>query len=197
MSDMRNELLTSAEGLIRRRGYSGFSYADLSERVGIRKASIHYHFPTKEGLIATVLQTYRDRYMGALQRIEENFGNALDRIDAYGRLYLTGVDKGLGCLCAALSSELEILPVDLRTGTVAFFREHLAWIEKVYQMGRQNAEVNASLDDLQAARIVVSSLEGALMMERLLDGSAGFEITMKAIRTSLSPPTLVNATGAG
>ncbi len=41
----------------------------------------------------------------------------------------------------------------------------------------------------QAARVVVSSLEGALMMERLLDGSAGFEVTLKAIRISLSPAT--------
>ncbi len=189
MSQMRSELLSSAEDLIRRRGYSGFSYADVSKQVGIRKASIHYHFPTKEGLVASVLQSYRDRYIVALHGIENNTGNALDRIEAYGRLYLTGVDNGLGCLCAALSSELEILPIELREGTIAFFREHLTWIEKIYQTGRQNAEVNASLEDRQAARVVMSSLEGALMMERLLDGSAGFEVTLQAIRISLSPVT--------
>lgn len=145
VSEIRSELLTYAEGLVRRRGYSGFSYADLSERVGIRKASIHYYFPTKEVLVATVLQTYRDRYHRALEKIEIEYGNGLNRIEAYGRLYLTGVDKGLGCLCAALSAELEVLPADLKTGTVAFFREHLAWIDKIYTEGLHAGQVNARL----------------------------------------------------
>ena len=63
---MRDELLRHAENLVRRRGYSGFSYADVSERVGIRKASIHYHFPTKEIMVSTVLDSYRQRYKNAL-----------------------------------------------------------------------------------------------------------------------------------
>lgn len=187
MSEMRNELLNQAEELVRRRGYSGFSYADLSECVGIRKASIHYHFPAKKMLVATVLKSYRDRYAQALQRIERRFQNAIDRIDAYGRLYLGAVDKGLGCLCAALSAELAILPDDLKSGTAAFFREHLAWIEKVYAEGLRIGEVNSTLDSVQAARLILTSLEGALMMERLLDGKTGFEITLKALRNGLAP----------
>jgi TetR/AcrR family transcriptional regulator, transcriptional repressor for nem operon len=187
LSNMRNELLTCAEDLIRSRGYSGYSYADVAERVGIRKATIHYYFPTKQGLTAAALQVYRDRYKDALTRIEDDHDHALDRLEAYGRLYFWGVEHDLGCLCAALLAELETLPDDLRSGAVAFFREHLDWIERIYAKGRQSGEVNVSLTNVGAARLVVSSLEGALMMERLLDGGAGFEITLKALRTSLSP----------
>ena len=185
MSEMRDELLRHAENLVRRRGYSGFSYADVSERVGIRKASIHYHFPTKEIMVSTVLDSYRQRYKNALTRIEAHSDNALDRIDAYGRLYLTGVDKGLGCLCAALTAELEILPEELRAGTEAFFRAPLEWVQKVYEEGLRNRQVNSNLEGRAAARLVVTSLEGALMMERMLDGASGFELTLSSLRSSL------------
>lgn len=187
MADTRTKLLVRAEELLRSRGYSGFSYADLSETVGIRKASIHHHYSTKEVLVATVLQGYRDRYNVALDRIEQETSNALDRIDAYARLYFIGIDKGLGCLCAALSSELEILPASLRLGTVQFFREHIAWLDKVYAIGLARSEVQPSLRSSEAARMVLSALEGALLMERLLDGRNGFEATLGALKKSLAP----------
>lgn len=186
-SNMREELLTCAQDLIRSRGYSGYSYADVSERVGIRKATIHHYFPTKRNLTATALQAYRTRYKSALLRAEEEFDHALDRIDAYGRLYLSGVEKELGCLCAALSAELQNLPGDLKSGTIDFFREHLDWIERIYERGRQKGEVNANLTNVGASRLVISSLEGAIMMERLLDGPAGFETMLRTLRMSLSP----------
>jgi TetR/AcrR family transcriptional repressor of nem operon len=46
----KTTLLDVAEELLLTRGYNGFSYNDIAEKVGIRKASIHYHFPSKSGL---------------------------------------------------------------------------------------------------------------------------------------------------
>ena len=187
MSNTRDELLACAEDLIRTRGYSGYSYADAAERVGVKKATIHYYFPTKQDLTLAALQAYRDRYRAAMTGIENDFDNALDRVEAYGKLYLLGVEKGLGCLCSALSAELDNLPDDLKRGTATFFREHLDWLERVIAKGREKGEVNAEFTNVGAARLVIASLEGALMMERLLDGGAGFAITLKALRTSLAP----------
>ena len=44
----RERLLSEAEHLMREKGYSAFSYADLSKIVGITKASINHHFPTND-----------------------------------------------------------------------------------------------------------------------------------------------------
>ena len=50
MKDTAQQILDVAQDLVRCRGYSAFSYADISKQVGIRKASIHYHFSSKEEL---------------------------------------------------------------------------------------------------------------------------------------------------
>ena len=45
-----NRILDVAERLVQLRGYNAFSYADVAKAVGIRKASLHYHFATKGDL---------------------------------------------------------------------------------------------------------------------------------------------------
>jgi len=48
--DTATRILDTAERLVQSRGYNGFSYADIAERVGITKASLHHHFETKATL---------------------------------------------------------------------------------------------------------------------------------------------------
>ncbi|MFL6897289.1 TetR/AcrR family transcriptional regulator [Enterobacter roggenkampii] len=50
-----DSLIELTDTLIQQNGYQGFSYADLADGLGIRKASIHYHFQTKTDLGACLL----------------------------------------------------------------------------------------------------------------------------------------------
>src|ERR1700712_4539410 len=103
------QIRESAHDLIAERGYFGFSYADLAEVVGIRKASIHHHFPTKTDLAIALLRSYEERYGVALQAILAGTDDGMARLRAYAGMYRQGVEKGLGCLCAAFAAEIETL----------------------------------------------------------------------------------------
>ncbi|WP_158807496.1 TetR/AcrR family transcriptional regulator [Beijerinckia sp. L45] len=187
MRDTRGELLFEAEILIRGRGYSGFSYADLASAVGIRKASIHHHFPTKTDLAMALIAAYGERYDTALARIEAQSTLALARVEAYGDLYLDGVEQGLGCLCAVMAAELVSLPDPLRAAIAAFFAKHIAWLETTLQEGCANGSIRPSIDPAAHARMIVATLEGALMMERVLAGASGFRSVLAALRDGLAP----------
>lgn len=186
MSDTRAILLGEAETLVRRQGYSGFSYADLSAAVGIRKASIHHHFRTKEDLATALLAAYEARYRASLDGIEREASDGLSGILAYARLYLGGAEQGLGCLCAAFATEGERLPEGLRREVGAFFARHIAWIETRLRQGQADGSVRASLEPAAQARLVVAGLEGALVTERLLGGAEGFGVVIEALRESLT-----------
>lgn len=181
MRDTRAELLFQAETLVRSRGYAGFSYADLSEAVGIRKASIHHHFPTKVDLGAALVEAYEARYADAMAGILAEVPDGPGRIAAYGKLYLGGVEQGLGCLCAALAIEGEALPERLRGDIVAFFRKHLTWLEEVLRAGVADGSLRAGLDPAMHARSILATLEGALLMERLFASPAAFGDTLAAL----------------
>ncbi|MDO9428846.1 MAG: TetR/AcrR family transcriptional regulator [Methylobacterium sp.] len=187
MRDTRAELLLQAETLVRSRGYSGFSYGDLAAVVGLRKASIHHHFPTKADLALALVAAYDSRYDAALDAILAQ-ANAVARIEAYGRLYLGGVADDLGCLCAVLAVERDTLPEPLRAAVVRFFDKHIAWLERVLADGVRDGSVRADVVPAASARLVVATLEGALLLERVLAGTAGFRETLGALCDALRPP---------
>jgi len=51
----RDHILKVARELMQTRSYLGFSFQDIAERVGVRKASLYHHFPSKESLGVAVL----------------------------------------------------------------------------------------------------------------------------------------------
>lgn len=190
-SDTRDKLLAHAEILVRTRGYAGFSYADLAEAIGIRKASIHHHFPTKEDLGVALVEAYGRRYDRALAEIERASADGLKRVEAYAALYLHGVTEEQGCLVAAMATELGILPEPMRRGVAEFFERHIAWLTRVLAEARANGTVRKDVTPAHHARMIVAALEGALLMERLLGGAAGFRDTLSALRKNLrqTPPS--------
>src|SRR5262245_28937356 len=56
--DTKTAIMDTAQELIQRGGANAMSYQHISDAVGIRKASIHHHFPTKEDLIDAVIDRY-------------------------------------------------------------------------------------------------------------------------------------------
>jgi TetR/AcrR family transcriptional repressor of nem operon len=187
MRDTRHELLMEAELLVRARGYAGFSFAQLADVVGIRKASIHYYFRTKDDLAIALVAAYDARYDVLLAKIKAASTDGLARIDAYGQLYLEGLEKRLGCLCAVLATEIDLLPERLRADIARFFAKHIAWLEQVLRDGKANGTIGMHVDIAAGARMIIATLEGALMMERVVSGAAGFRTALDALKDGFRP----------
>ena len=56
-------LLQAAENKVRLGGYSNFSFRELATEIGIKSASVHYHFPTKADLGAELAHQYTNAFM--------------------------------------------------------------------------------------------------------------------------------------
>ena len=54
------------------RSYGAFSYQDIADALGIRKASIHYHFASKAELGAAVADRYTRRFATALAALDRD-----------------------------------------------------------------------------------------------------------------------------
>src|SRR5882672_12243087 len=100
-SDTGEQILDLAEALIQTRGYSAFSYQDISDALGIRKASIHYHFPSKTDLGIAVVDRYVERFGTALTAIAgETANSSMAMLDHYVAPYLEfGATSDKVCLC--------------------------------------------------------------------------------------------------
>ncbi|WBT38041.1 TetR/AcrR family transcriptional regulator [Hyphomicrobium sp. DMF-1] len=157
----KSALLSEAEALIRTIGYAGFSYADLSERVGIRKASIHHHFPTKEALGAAVIDTYLERFVAELDALAARSINARRKLLAYGDFFAASLQDGQMPLCGALAADATYLPVSMQQRVRKFFELHLTWLEKVLADGIAAGEIDGGQSPKTYALLLLSTLQGA------------------------------------
>ena len=54
----REAILAAAKAAAQLHGYSGINFRSIADQVGIKNASIYYHFPSKAGLAAAVAERY-------------------------------------------------------------------------------------------------------------------------------------------
>lgn len=162
--ETRAILLSEAENLIRTQGYAAFSYADLSERVGIRKTSIHHHFPTKEALGSALIESYLERFVFELEALAEKPIDAKVKLLTYGNFFADGLRDGLMPLCGALASDAAELPLSMQRQVKKFFKIHLHWLESVLNEGVAKRELTAGIDVGRSAVMLLSTLQGASLV---------------------------------
>ena len=181
----RETLLKEAEVLVRTRGYAAFSYADLSKRVGIRKASIHHHFPTKEALGEELIDSYLVEFKAALQEILDQETHAVERLQRYAAFFSSSMTGGMLPLCGALSAELSALPQSLQARVRKFFELHLIWLKGVMQDGIDAEDLRSDLDPEDAALLMLSAMEGSSLVAWAIENPNAITRTVDQVIASL------------
>ncbi len=81
----KEEILDVATRLFAERGYEGASMNDVAEQVGMRKASLFYHFATKDALYEAVIDRLIASLHEPLEAIYASSGTYAERLDALTR----------------------------------------------------------------------------------------------------------------
>lgn len=170
------EILSVAQDFIQTRGYNGFSYRDIAATIGIKSASIHYHFPTKGELGRAVAARYCDRFDQALTTIRADQQTARKQLEAYVALFRdTLVERDRLCMCGMLAGEIETVPEEVKGEVARFFRAQQQWLSEVMQFGADNGELSAAEGTQAWATMFVAALEGAMLLARGLDDFQHFD----------------------
>lgn len=160
-------ILDIAQRLVQTRGFNAFSYADLSSELGIRKASIHHHFPTKAELGRRLMARYHDGFRSVLAEIDREGGGACRKLKAYARVYVDVLrDEDRMCLCGMLAADFKTLAAPLRSAIKEFFSLNEEWLSRVLEEGRKARELRFEGPAMAQARHLVYGLEGAMLVAR-------------------------------
>jgi TetR/AcrR family transcriptional repressor of nem operon len=186
LADTRDRILDVAQRLIQARGFSGFSYADIATKVGIRKASIHHHFPTKGALGTKLMVRYRRAFGDALARIDEE-PDALTKLRRYAELFAHVLRDGHRmCMCGMLAADFDALPKSVRAEVKGFFDDNEAWLAKVLEEGRGAGTIGFDGLAHDEARTILSVFEGAMLVARSHADVGRFESVAARVLSSLS-----------
>ena len=162
----RQRILDIAERLVQTRGFNAFSYADIAEALHVTKASLHYHFPAKADLGAQLIERYASAFAQALADIDASSEDAAAKMRRYVDLYAGVLRDNRMCLCGMLAAEFATLPKPMKAGLKQFFDSNELWLTAVLENGRTASCLRFTGEASELARLLVGSLEGAMMIAR-------------------------------
>lgn len=185
-SDKAIAILDATRVLMMDRGFNGFSFRDVAAEVGIKSASIHYHYATKADLAVATAKSYREAFLAALEGIKGD--DALTQLNAYGGLFVATLkDQGGLCLGGMLAADATTLPEPVRIEVNRFFNAQHEWLAYTVLEGQKRNEIRDDLDPDAFAKMFLSGLEGAMMVSRGMNQPQDLEATL-ALLIQLARP---------
>lgn len=183
--DTATRMLDIAERLAQTRGFNGFSYSDIAAELGIAKASLHHHFATKADLGRALMQRYSDGFEAALAGIAASPEDAYGKLARYAKLYEDVLANDRLCLCGMLAAEYSTLPAQMRAQVRRFFEKNEEWLAAVIERGRKEKSVRPGAAARDVARMIVSALEGAMLLARSAEDPSRFASSVRPVLEEL------------
>jgi len=179
----KSKILELAIALIQERGVMGWSYEDISQAVGIRKSSIHYHFPKKEDLFVAACESYIGKATAGLSVEGKSGEEAIWRLAEVYQGVLES--EGKTCLCQILTYDIARHSENLQGVLTVFFEELEAFLRGALLKGQEDGEFRKEINVKQQARFLLSAFQGLLILGNIK--KTEFEQTVQDYLRLLKP----------
>lgn len=162
----RQEALILGQKLLQTHGFNGFSFQDLADGLGIRKASLHYHFKSKQDLASALIEDFERQFKEWFLKVESRTDQ--DQLMAYFKIFISmWEDQQRICPIGAFCVELEALDGQVIQALNSFYTLQLRWLSSRFRNIHSSTYLKKMGGEDAIARYVLSSLQGALQTARL------------------------------
>jgi len=177
----REAILSAARNIAQSQGYNGLNFRDLAQAVGIKAASIYYHFPSKADLGVAVAKRYWEDGAAALETISQETPDPLQALHRFPEIFRRSLEANNRlCLGSFVGAETDNLPTEMTQEIQAFAEVNVAWIKKLLVA----AKVSKPKESEVRARAMFSAVAGAQLMARSRSDISLFDTLIKAYRVS-------------
>jgi len=184
--DTRQSIMDEAKLVVQAHGYSALSFRELAKTVGIKNASVHYHFPTKGDLGAALARQYSDEAQAFLNCLPLDRDSAAQTMKTYTDAFRAALERdNRMCLCGIMIAERDELPEMVRGEVDRFTEINIQWLKSFLEALTPKAEASEVMDRAVA---IFSAVEGAQLIARGCADVAVFDRCMNAYgATALFP----------
>lgn len=180
-SDSREKILAAAKLVAQAHGYSGLNFRDLAEDVGIRAASIYYHFPSKTDLAVAVAKRYWEGAAAFLDTLLAESPDPASALRRYPETFRWALENdNRMCLCSFMSAEFDDLPEPVKKEVQIFADINVAWLSKVLSA----AKVVRPKESEARARAIYAAVSGAQLMARSRSDLSLYDALIKDYRAA-------------
>jgi TetR/AcrR family transcriptional repressor of nem operon len=167
--DTRREIVEKAAPLFNQKGFEGTSMSDLMRATGLEKGGIYRHFSSKEELAS---EAFDYAWQKAVERRLEGVDEAADAVERLKKMIDNFVDIRTGLVaggCPLMNTAVEADDGNpaLRARARGALSGWMARLTKAAEDGIAKREIDARVDCKALGQLIISTLEGALLISRL------------------------------
>ena len=185
--DRKQQIVQLAQMLVRQRGFDSFSYQDLSDQLGIRKASIHYHFPAKEDLGIALIDNMIAWISHRFGEMKRDGLPAWDMLDQILAIMRTGCEHGCMCPINSLQSSAAILTDKMKARLDILEETELEAFMMILDTGVEEGSMSFEGEPRHMAMVTASIIKGATLYGRR-HGNDTFDSVIAQLKRLLSGP---------
>ncbi|MFF2910576.1 TetR/AcrR family transcriptional regulator [Paenibacillus sp. NPDC057934] len=153
--------------LLNQRGYLSTSLAEVTDATGLQKGGLYNHFRDKEDLM---IESFKYNCTLITERIEPAIASAstaADKLNAFVETYLD-LDFPGGCPIANAAVEAEAVSPLLFQHAQEAMDRMLVLLEDIINTGIAQREFRSDANPRNTAVVILSLIEGGLLMNKLL-----------------------------
>jgi TetR/AcrR family transcriptional repressor of nem operon len=164
----RQEIIRKAAPIFNQRGYDGAALSDLMRATGLEKGGIYRHFSSKEALAAEAFDYAWRETLDARIHDLDTISNTVDRLKQLVANFVErrGIIPG-GCPLLNTAIDTDDGNPVLRERARKALRGWRNYVISMINAGIKAREIRSRVDAKKLATLVISSLEGAIMVYRL------------------------------
>jgi len=186
--DRKQQILQLASMLVRQRGFDSFSYKDLSDQLGIRRASIHHHFPTKEDLGIALIDNMIAWITHRFDEMDRDGLSAWERLDQVLAIMRTGCEHGCMCPINSLQASTAVLSDRMNARLEVLEEAEVKAFVTILNKGVEEGSMSFQGEPRHMAMVTASIIKGASLYGRRY-GQETFDSLIAQLKLILSPPT--------
>ena len=161
--NVREAILVAAREAAMAYGYGGLNFRDLAATVGIKAASINYHFATKALLGEAVARRYWEDIARDLEAISTNARSPTEALQRYPSIFRLSLERdNRMCLSSFMATEHDELPEPVLKEVQTFADVNTAWLCEHLVAAKRAAPADGEL----RARAIYAAVAGAQMIAR-------------------------------
>ena len=181
----KERILDTAQDLIQTRSFHGFSFQDIADRVGIRKASLYHHFDSKDAVALAVLERSADWVRTHLAKADG--GDPAARLECYFEMFRDIHGKGERmCPGGSFASLFDGVSSSVQSTLHRFAKLHLDLLESIIREGAERGQFQ--IEDQRprdVAMQIFAGVQGALIIGRLTGDTHAIDAVAAEFRSYL------------
>ena len=183
--DRKTEILKLTAEMLKVKGFDSFSYNDLSQELGITKASIHHHFKRKEDLGLALLVFLKEGTLKGTKHLHDANISPWEKLEAFFDMNSQIIENGTkNCPVNSLQANVAVISPEMAVVLKEIGELEINLMASILEDGRKEGQMFFKGKARNHAILVMSTLRGAMQQSRI-HGHELFTQTIEQMKTNL------------